>query len=320
MFGKKYDRWQKTMKSRTKEELLQWSLEQGIPLSVYLETDQGWEFVDYFKTLSFSSLIIILVLSGLGLYLQFWRWKYLVERYSIHFNSLDLLPSFFAGFAFRLLIPGGHAEFSKIFLLPGKKRGKVLAFGMEKFSQALIKILALLIVLPLTFPDYKLYSILILFLLIFGYFLFQRIPILKNLQEKDVNYHQVIGMNLVFSLGIFVIMGIQYYLLLNQVDTISLMATYHTSVYLWSAGMVPISVSGLGIREGLAVYFFKFYGVSAAHAVATSLFLFTINTIFPALVGVYFIYRNRSYFGELKNSIKSTREILASLRTNKERD
>ena len=193
----------------------------------------------------------------------------------------------------------------------------MLAFGMEKFAQALIKIFALLIVLPLTFPDFKIYSIFILILLVIGYFLFPRIPIVKNLQEKDVQYHRVIGMNLVFAAGIFIIMGLQYFLLLNQVDTISLLATYHTSVYLWSAGMVPISVSGLGVREGLAVYFFNFYDVSAAHAVATSLFIFTINTIAPAIIGAYYIYRNRSNFGELKNSIKSTREIIASIRSNK---
>jgi len=275
------------------------------------------QFFEYFKHLSLLSLVVILFLSGIGLYIQFKRWRYLVERYSLHFNFSDLLPSFFAGYTFRMLIPGGHAEFSKIFLLPGKKRGKVLAFGMEKFAQAIIKIFALLIVLPFTFPDFKIYSIFILLLLVIGYFLFPRIPIIKNLQEKDVHYHRVIGMNLVFAAGIFIIMGFQYFLLLNQVDTISLLATYHTSVYLWSAGMVPISVSGLGVREGLAVYFFNFYGVSAAHAVATSLFIFTINTIAPAIIGAYYIYRNRSYFGELKNSIKSTREIIASIRSNK---
>jgi len=286
---------------------------------ILMQVDRA-QFIDYFKTLSLISLVILFGLSGVGLYIQFRRWKYLVEQYSVNFNSIDLLPSFFAGFAFRLLIPGGHAEFSKVFLLPGKKRGKVLAFGMEKFAQALIKIFALLIVLPLTFPDYKIYSIFILFILVIGYFLFPRIPILKNLQEKDVNYHHVIGMNLVYALGIFIIMGVQYYLLLNQVDKVSLLATYHTSVYLWSAGLVPISISGLGVREGLAVYFFNFYGVSAAHAVATSLFIFTINTIFPALVGVYYIYRNRTYFGELKDSIKSTREIIASIRSNKRED
>jgi hypothetical protein len=191
---------------------------------------------------------------------------------------------------------------------------------MEKFAQALIKILALLIVLPINFPDFKIYSILVLLLLIIGYFLFPKIPIIKNFQEKDVNYHRVIGMNLIFATGIFIIMGFQYYLLLNQVDPISLVDTYQTSVYLWSAAMVPVSVSGLGVREGLAVYFFKYYGVSAAHAVATSLFLFTINTIVPALIGVYYIYRHRAYFGEIKDSIKSTREIIATIRSNKQNE
>jgi len=305
------------MKSRIKQRII-YSIQICIGLAlviwILMQVDRE-QFIEYYKNLSIVSLVIILGLSGIGLYIQFRRWKYLVERYSIHFEIKDLLPSFFAGFTFRLLIPGGHAEFSKIFLLPGKKRGKVLAFGMEKFAQTLIKIFALLIVLPITFPDYKVYSILVLLLIIIGYFFFPRIPILQNLQEKDVNYHRVIGMNIIFALGIFIIMGIQYYMLLNQVDSISLLATYHTSVYLWSAGLVPISVSGLGVREGLAVYFFNFYGVSAAHAVATSLFLFTINTIVPALVGAYYIYRNRAYFGELKDSIKSTREIIASIRS-----
>lgn len=310
------------MESRIKQKIIyaaQICVGLALVIWILMQVDRE-QFIEYFKSLSLVSLIIIPALSSIGLYIQFRRWKYLVERYSKHFNLRDLLPSFFAGFTFRLLIPGGHAEFSKIFLLPGKKRGKVLAFGMEKFAQALIKILALLIVLPLTFPDYKVYSIFVFLLIIIGYFLFPRIPILKNLQEKDVNYHLVIGMNLLFALGIFIIMGLQYYVLLNQVDSVSLLATYHTSVYLWSAGLVPISVSGLGVREGFAVYFFNFYGVSAAHAVATSLFIFTVNTIFPALVGAYYIYRNRAYFGELKDSIKSTREIIASIRFNKRGD
>ena len=29
--------------------MIEWSLDQGIPLSVYLETDEGWEFVDYYN-------------------------------------------------------------------------------------------------------------------------------------------------------------------------------------------------------------------------------------------------------------------------------
>ena len=291
----------------------------GLALIIWILMQVNREqFINYFRGLSLTNLFIIGLLSGLGLYIQFYRWKYLVERYSLHFELKDLLPSFFAGYAFRILIPGGHAEFSKIFLLPGKKRGKALAFGVEKLFQTLIKIFALIIVIPISFPDYTIYCIIGLIILIIGYFFFPRIPILKDLQEKDVNYHRVFGMNFIFSLGIYVLMGMQYYVLLNQADTISLIVTFHTSVYLWAAGMVPITVSGLGVREGLAVYFFDHYHISAAHAVATSLFLFTINIIFPAIIGAFYIYRKRAYFGELKNSIKSTKEIIASIRGQKE--
>jgi len=49
LFGNQLDEWNEKQKSRSSEELMQWSLTQGIPLSVYLETDAGWEFVDYFN-------------------------------------------------------------------------------------------------------------------------------------------------------------------------------------------------------------------------------------------------------------------------------
>jgi hypothetical protein len=176
------------------------------------------QFFAYFANLSLLILLVIFSLSGIGLYIQFRRWKYLIEKYSVNFRSVDLLPSFLAGFTLRLLIPGGHAEFSKIFLLPGKKRGKILAFGMEKFAQTLIKIFALLIVLPFTFPRYQILYIVLFLLLVLVYILFPKFPILKNLQEKDVNYHRVIGMNFIFALGIFSTMGLQYYILINLVE------------------------------------------------------------------------------------------------------
>jgi hypothetical protein len=289
----------------------------GIALVIWimLQVDQK-QFVDYFLNLSLTDLIYIMILSVVGLWFQFQRWKYLVERYSTHYDIQDLIPSFFAGYAFRLIIPGGHAEFSKIFLLPGQKRGKALAFGMEKFFQTLIKIAALLIVLPITFAEYSIYYILIFIVFVLIYLFFPRLPLLKDIKEKDVNYHQVFLMSVLFALGIFIIMGLQYYILLTPAGKITLLQTYHTVVYLWGAGMVPVSISGLGIREGLAVYFFKLYGISGAHAVATSLFLFTINNVLPAFIGAHFIYRKRAHFKEVKSSVRSIREIVASMRSN----
>jgi len=142
--------------------------------------------------------------------------------------------------------------------------------------------------------------------------------LIKGIQEKQVNNYLLFANTTFFSLAIFVIMTIQYFILLNKIHTISILATLHTVIYLWGAGIIPISISGLGIREGLAVYFLKLYGITPAHAVATSLFLFTLNTILPALIGTYFIYKKKSYFNELKSSIRSSRELIKNLRNGKQ--
>jgi hypothetical protein len=49
MFGSRYDEWVRIRNKRSREYLLQWSLDQGIPLAVYLETQAGLEFIDYYN-------------------------------------------------------------------------------------------------------------------------------------------------------------------------------------------------------------------------------------------------------------------------------
>ncbi len=49
LFGKRYDNWKEKRNEKPQEELLKWSFDQGMPLSVYLETDKGLVFADYFN-------------------------------------------------------------------------------------------------------------------------------------------------------------------------------------------------------------------------------------------------------------------------------
>ena len=49
LFGEKFDNWKEKQKKQSPEKMIEWSLDQGIPLSVYLETEDGWEFVDYYN-------------------------------------------------------------------------------------------------------------------------------------------------------------------------------------------------------------------------------------------------------------------------------
>jgi hypothetical protein len=304
------------MKEPLKEKII-YLLQAGIGLFLViwiLSRVDRHRFFHYFSSISLSGFLKILFFSWLSLFVQFKCWKFLIESNSIHFEIKDLIPSFFSGFTFRLLLPGGHAEFGKIFLLPGRKRGKAVAFGMEKFFQGIIKIFLMACVIPISFPQYAIYAFIVILLLILIFIFFPKIPYLRDLQEKKVNNYKVFAITLLYSLSVFTIMSIQYYLLLNEVDQISLINTFHTVIYLFGSGVIPVSISGLGVREGLAVYFLKMYGIPPAHAVATSLFLFTINTVIPALLGVYFIYQKRNHLKEIKNTVLSTRTILKNIR------
>lgn len=49
LFGNRYDNWKEKRNEKPREELLKWAFDQGMPLAVYLETDAGLKFVDYFN-------------------------------------------------------------------------------------------------------------------------------------------------------------------------------------------------------------------------------------------------------------------------------
>ncbi len=49
LFGKRFEKWKEKSDKKPPEELLKWSFDQGMPLAIYLQTDSGLKFVDYFN-------------------------------------------------------------------------------------------------------------------------------------------------------------------------------------------------------------------------------------------------------------------------------
>lgn len=268
--------------------------------------------VDTITNLTFFNIVVILLIALVNLTIQFRLWKFLVESHSRHFDLKDLLPSFFAGFAFRLMIPGGHAEFSKVFLMRGRKRGKVIAFGIEKFFQTILKIVLVALAIPVVFPEYKVSLLTVAFVIIIAVsvlpFVLKKERFAKH-QEKDVSYTRIFLLSLVHSIPIFLTIALQYYYLLKLFYNVSFFQVIIVTVFIWGAGIIPISVSGLGVRENLAAFFLAQYNVPGASAVAISLFVFFINAIIPAMIGVISILKRRHEIKdagiEIKNITKS---------------
>jgi len=254
------------------------------------------------------TLLQVELLSLCGLAVQFYLWRYLIRRHSDHHTLRDLVASFFAGFALRLMIPGGHAEISKVFLLPGRKRGKIIAFGAEKFFQTLFKIIFISLALLFIFPQKRLLLGAVGAAGILVYLFLPKIlhgTKMKDFQEKEVSYYPVFLVSLMLTIPMLLIIALQYYLLLQSVGTISLFRSLLVATFIWGAGLIPISISGLGVRENLAVYFLGLYGISGSAAVGVSLLVFVINVILPALAGLVILFLRRKELGGAGSEIKA---------------
>lgn len=271
------------------------------------------QMINALSAMEVRTLLVLVIMAFANLAAQFFRWKYLVENHSSDFSNRDLIPSFFAGFAFRLMVPGGHAEITKVFLLPGKKSGKVVAFGIEKFFQTYIKLILVLIALPVVFTDYQPALWTLALAGIVAYFFLPYLwggRFMARFQEKPVVYRRIFFQTLIYSLAIFGCLALQYYVLLNDVHSIAFSQTLLAVIFVWGAGLLPISVSGLGVRENLAVFFLSQYGVPAYLSVGVSLLIFFMNAIVPGLIGVIFIYQKRQHLAEAKDTIQNVSKNL----------
>ena len=51
--------------------------------------------------------------------------------------------------------------------------------------------------------------------------------------------------------------------------------------------LISITPSGIGINEGTRIYFFSLIGCNQAAILCSSLIMFGINIVFPAIVGIW---------------------------------
>lgn len=49
LFGRRFEKWKEKSDMKPREELLKWSFDQGMPLAIYLQTDTGLKYIDYFN-------------------------------------------------------------------------------------------------------------------------------------------------------------------------------------------------------------------------------------------------------------------------------
>jgi hypothetical protein len=266
--------------------------------------------VNYIVTTCILSIVIQFVLT--------YRLKLLTDKQGMSLSFLQLFDINLAAVFYGLFLPGGN-------LAGGAIRFYKLSKPANKRAQALASIIfdrvvatAALCTTGIMFwlADFSLHAdyialtmiLIILALLIFCILLFDRralltlekflewinLPIFsKKVNKIAVSFSEYRNLSpsalaniLVLSI-IAQLLGILIYYLLAK--SLGINITFITMGWIRSAviviTMIPISVSGLGVREGTFFFLLKTYGISGEKALALSFLVFSITLLFIGLIG-----------------------------------
>ena len=267
-------------------------------------------------------ITVVLLLGIINIYLQYAKWHLTSREVLKEDNKLKSFRSLFYGFSAGIITPlrigeyfGRGIEFKNKSLLQ-----VTLATLVDKFfTLLLVAFIGSISSLLFIFFYYQvsLYIVIALFIIIFTLFyllillllsnkfwntvLFSRIrpsqklktffDKLKAFQSLDKKYFYRM---LIISFLFYSCFLIQYALLVSAFSN-----HFDYLHYLWAANLImftktiipPISMGELGIREGASVYFLTQMGESASVAFNASIFLFIINLLIPALIGLGMFFK-----------------------------
>ena len=269
------------------------------------------------KEANIAIIGIVIFLGVVNIFLQYSKWRLTCVEVLEVKDRLKIFRSLFYGFSAGIITPLRIGEyFGRGIEFRDKSLVQVtVATLIDKFFP-LLMVASLGSISSLFFIYFyynvSIYIVLSLFILIFTFFylliilllsnkfwnsiLFSKLnssvklkPFLEKLRIFESLDRTYFFKMLVISFLFYSCFLIQYALLVaafsNHFDFIH---------YLWAANLImftktiipPISFGELGIREGASVYFLTQIGETASVGFNASIFLFIINLLVPALIGV----------------------------------
>ena len=271
------------------------------------------------RSADISFIILAAALLPLNLYLQFVKWKYLIDKTASEKTPpAQIWISVILGVTFGFITPGRVGELGKLFVIRNADRFKLLSMSIiEKiydtfpvifFGMLSIPFLPHLFFTgsPMMRANMSAFAILVavityfvaihpgLFRTVLNYF---KNNIFKNnlkfsrfcdgLHGFKKNNSKIL---LLMSSCLFIVYTTQFVLLVMSFGDIEVFPAF---IGVWSAILLktflPFSLGDIGIREGTAAYIFTLFAFPAEAAVSAAFLLFIINILIPSAVGVFFI-------------------------------
>ena len=300
------------------------------------------EISQAFIKIRFHFVMLAFLLFSLNIFIQYYKWLYILRIYYPRITRLDVFGSIIGGFTLGLITPGRIGELGRGMFLGNLNQWHVTGLTLldKGFSSLAVLLMGSIACCYLFLYYFDLpRSVFIAFVMItiffygFLYIILKnprkiililnpwiaRITFLRKLDHFMLSLEKMNKKNIriIFLLSILFsgIVFLQFLLLVEAFSDYPVVSTLSGIIAAMSAKLfVPISIGDLGVREGAAIFFLAKVEVLKIHAFNSSLLLFTMNILIPSIVGIFLIHR-LSIFSKKrdgKNSFISQRHELES--------
>lgn len=292
-----------------------------------LKRVQTDEIFSAFHSAKLSLIFLALMLLIPNIYLQFFKWRYLIRMLKPEVKNREVLNSLLAGFTFGFITPGRLGEFGRAFFIKDCSWVKLLGIAAidKLFSLAVVVFWGAIGLMFFIGHQLYLYTLIpviiftVIALLVIYYILFHPeiikgflyslnviLPVrdkIKLLMSSLDNFHKRQALTLLFlNLCFYSIFLFQFFILTGAFESAPFFPTLLAiSSALLVKSMLPISIGDLGIRESAAIFFLGKVGLLNSTAFNASILLFLINLLIPSVVGLVLVLKYRLFF--VKNNL-----------------
>jgi len=251
-----------------------------------------------FRKIDAAVFIFLLILTMLKIIIEFLNWRnFLTINPQYIPRKGEIWQSLFIGYALRFLVPGGYGIVGKMYFVNNKKSATFVSLTIEKFYQIWLLLFFAAFSSIFYFGKIVLFWKLLffIFILLLPYLPSHLHLFFKNeiLSEYFKNYRSLILITILRKIVYMLLTILQYFLILQQFFGISFWKVFISVPLVLVSNIIPITYSGLGLRESFAMEIFPKFGISGEIAVTTTLTIFLFNSVLPAIVGLYFIVSHK---------------------------
>jgi len=280
------------------------------------------EIVTAIQSANLTLIGVAFLLVAINLFLQFLKWKLVCGKILDFTDNKKILISLFHGITAGSFTPARVGEyFGRAMMFKDKPFIQVtMATVVDKFFMLIeVAFVGAISSILFLYSYYNLtlltaVGLIILAVSILGFLLFlamhprlwenalvEKLSVSKKLASFIEKISILKKMDLKFSLQLLLITLLFLMCIISQYAILAAAFSNHWNFFdfAWAGMLVmfaksivpPVAIADLGVREGASVFFLSKFGEIQSVGFNSSIFIFLINILFPAIIGLFLLFK-----------------------------